>query len=98
MEILKFPGSQLSPDGKYMSFIKPFKDVRNIYIKSTDQPFDNAIAVTADDRPVPGYFWSQDGKFILYVQDKGGNENFHVYAVNPNSPAVEEQERRACVT
>ncbi len=75
-------GSQLSPDGKFISFIKPYKNVRNIYVKGLDEPFEKAKPVTADTRPVPGYFWSQDSRYILYVQDKGGNENFHVYAVN----------------
>src|SRR5690606_4610093 len=32
-------------------------------------------------------FWSEDGDFILYVQDKGGNENFNVYAVDPDDEA-----------
>lgn len=76
-------GAQLSPDGLHMSFIKPYKDVRNIWVKKLEEPFDAARPVTADERPVPGYFWSQDGKFLLYVQDKGGNENWHVYAVDP---------------
>ncbi|MFC7670210.1 alpha/beta hydrolase family protein [Hymenobacter humi] len=34
-------------------------------------------------RPVRGYFWSRDGKYLLYSQDKGGDENFNIYAVNP---------------
>lgn len=77
--------AQLSPDGKYMSFIKPFRGTRNIWVKEIAAPFDSAKPVTADtERPIPGYFWSRDGKYILYVQDKGGNENFHVYALDPN--------------
>ena len=76
-------GSQLSPDGKWMSFIKPYEGTRNIWVKAADAPFESAKPVTADDRPVPGYFWSRDSEFILYVQDKDGDENFHVYAVNP---------------
>ncbi|MFQ5640658.1 MAG: alpha/beta fold hydrolase [bacterium] len=79
--------SQLSPDGKFIAFIKPYKDVRNIYVKRLDEPFDAARPITADERPVPGYFWSRDGRYVLYVQDKGGNENFHVYAVNPAAKA-----------
>jgi hypothetical protein len=78
-------GSQISPDGKYISFIKPYKDVRNIWVKRTDEAFDAAWPVTADERPVVGYFWSQDGRFILYVQDKGGNENWHVPACRPRA-------------
>ena len=77
-------GGQLSPDGKYMAFIKPYQGVRNIWIKPTHAPFDEAIPVTADtSRPIPSYFWTWDSQFLLYVQDKGGNENFHVYAINP---------------
>jgi len=79
--------AQLSPDGKFVSFIKPFRGVRNIWVKALNDPFEAAQPVTADDRPVPGYFWSQDSKHILYVQDKGGNENYHVYAVDPVAEA-----------
>ncbi|MEM6700743.1 MAG: S9 family peptidase, partial [Bacteroidota bacterium] len=77
-------GAQLSPDGKWMSFLKPYEEVRNIWVKKADEPFENAKVVTdSKDRPIPGYFWSRDSKYILYVQDKGGDENFHVYALDP---------------
>ena len=76
-------GSQLSPDGQWMSFIKPYQGARNIWVKAADEPFDSARPITADDRPVPGYFWSHDSKYVLYVQDKNGDENFHVWAVDP---------------
>ncbi len=76
-------GANLSPDGQYLAFIKPHNDVRNIWVKRLDEGFDKARPITADKRPVPGYFWSRDGSQILYVQDKGGNENFHIYAVDP---------------
>lgn len=79
-------GAQLSPDGRWLSFIKPYRGVRNIWLKERDEPFERARPVTADQRPVPGYFWSRDSRYLLYVQDKGGNENFHVYAVDPAAP------------
>ena len=78
-------GAQISPDGKYISFIKPYKDTRNVWVKGIDEPFEKARLLTAETkRPVGGYFWSQDGKYILFVKDNGGDENFNVYAVNPN--------------
>jgi dipeptidyl aminopeptidase/acylaminoacyl peptidase len=77
--------AQLSPDGTKLSFIKPYEEVRNIWVKGIAEPFDAAKPITADKRPVPGYFWSRDSKYILYVQDKGGNENFHIYAVDPRA-------------
>ena len=82
-------GAQISPDGAFIAFIKPFKGTRNIWVKKTADPFTSAKPITADTkRPIPGYFWSRDSKYILFVQDKGGDENFNVYAVNPaDAPA-----------
>jgi dipeptidyl aminopeptidase/acylaminoacyl peptidase len=77
-------GAQISPDGKSISFIKPFMNVRNIWVKATSDPFDRATPLTADTtRPTTEYFWSRDSKYILYVQDKGGDENYRIYAVDP---------------
>ncbi|MHB1050378.1 MAG: S9 family peptidase [Bacteroidota bacterium] len=77
-------GAQISPDGKYISFVKPFNGVRNVWVKGKDESFDKARPMTNDvKRPVASYFWSRSGKYILFVQDKGGDENFRIYAVNP---------------
>lgn len=82
-------GAQISPDGKFIAFMKPYKDTRNVWVKRTDEPFEKAKLITnRTDRPIPSFFWSRDGKFILFVQDKGGDENFNVYAVNPNDAPV----------
>ena len=35
-------GAQLSPDGQYVAFLKPWKDTRNIYVKKTSEAFDKA--------------------------------------------------------
>jgi dipeptidyl aminopeptidase/acylaminoacyl peptidase len=82
-------GAQISPDGAFIAFIKPFKGTRNVWVKKASEPFTNAKPITADaKRPIPGYFWSRDGKYILFVQDAAGDENYNVYAVNPaDSPA-----------
>lgn len=84
--------AQVSPDGEFVSFMKEYDDVRNVWIKGRDEAFDAARPLTADERPVPGYFWSQDGRFLLYVQDKGGNEDFHIYAVDPRARPEEGSE------
>lgn len=86
----EYAGAQISPDGKYISFIKPYKDTMNVWVKEANAPFSSAKPMTADtSRPVRNYFWSRDGKYILFVQDKGGDENFNVYAVNPaDQPAA----------
>jgi dipeptidyl aminopeptidase/acylaminoacyl peptidase len=81
-------GAQISPDGRSLSFLKPYKGTRNIWVKGVDEPFSAARPVSAEaTRPIRSYFWSHDSKFILYVQDSGGDENFNVYAIDPKLPA-----------
>lgn len=78
--------AQISPDGQFLAFQKPLNDVLNVWVKRLDEPFDAARPVTTDtNSPVLFYVWSEDGKYILYQQDKGGNENFHIYAVAPGA-------------
>ncbi|HTS32000.1 MAG TPA: S9 family peptidase [Bryobacteraceae bacterium] len=77
-------GAQLSPDGKYLAFLKPWKDTRNIWVKKVNEPFSAARLLTTEaKRPIPAYLWTRDGKFVAYVKDNDGDENFNVYAVDP---------------
>ena len=77
-------GATISPDGKFIAFRKPYKDTMNVWVKGIDEPFDKARLVTNETkRPIPGFFWSRDGKYILFVKDQAGDENFNVYAVSP---------------
>jgi dipeptidyl aminopeptidase/acylaminoacyl peptidase len=75
---------QLSPDGKYLAFLKPWKDTRNVYVKAVNEPFNAARLLTTESkRPIAGYFWTRDSKSVLYVKDHDGDENYNVYAVDP---------------
>ncbi|MCO5257857.1 MAG: hypothetical protein M9926_13985, partial [Lentimicrobium sp.] len=50
-------GGQLSPDGKFISFVKPYNGVMNIWVKTLEEPFASARPLTADkQRPVRSYF------------------------------------------
>lgn len=78
---------QLSPDGKWISFMKEHKGIMNIWVKKFDEPFDKARPITESPRPLYGYFWTRDSKNILYVKDKDGDENINIFAVNPMATA-----------
>jgi dipeptidyl aminopeptidase/acylaminoacyl peptidase len=79
-------GAELSPDGKYVAFLKPWKDTRNVYVKGVDEPFGAARLLTTETkRPIAGFFWTWDSKSVLYVKDHDGDENFNVYAVDPSA-------------
>ncbi len=85
---IQIAGAQISPDGQWISFLKPYKGTRNIWVKKASEPFSAARPVSAEAaRPVRNYFWSRDAKYVLYTQDAGGDENFNVYAIDPTQAA-----------
>jgi hypothetical protein len=76
-------GGQISPDGEWISFLKEYDGIMNIWVKKFDAPFETAKPLTDSKRPLYGYFWTNDSKYILYVKDKNGDENINIFAVNP---------------
>src|SRR5690349_13660385 len=71
---------QISPDGKRMAYIAPVNNVLNVWMKTIGK--DDDKPVTKDtDRGIRRYFWAEDNQHIMYLQDKGGNENWRLYAV-----------------
>ena len=77
-------GGQLSPDGKKVSFMKGHKGILNLWVKEIDQSFDEAILLTESKSPILGSAWTRDSKYILYVNDKGGDENINIFALDPH--------------
>jgi len=72
---------QISPDGVMMAYLAPVDDVLNVWVKTIGE--ENDRPVTKDDnRGIRRYFWAEDSEHIMYLQDKGGNENWRLYAVN----------------
>lgn len=80
---------QLSPDGSMISFLKEYEGIMNIWVKRFDEPFDRARPLTASQRPLYGYNWTEDGKYILYVKDNNGDENINVFAVDPHASVAD---------
>jgi dipeptidyl aminopeptidase/acylaminoacyl peptidase len=73
-------GAQISPDGQWLSYLKPYRGRMNIHARPIGGGAER-LMTTDTVRPISGYFWSIDSSQLLYVQDRGGDENFHVYAV-----------------
>ncbi len=81
---------QLSPDGQWISFLKEYNGIMNIWAKKFDEPFEKAKPLTNNERPIGGYFWTYNSKNILFVKDNKGDENYNVFAVNPLDVADKE--------
>lgn len=83
-------GAQLSPDGRFLSFLKPHAGQLNVWVVPVGEPFEEARPLTADSaRPVRSHTWTGDGRYVLYSQDTGGDENFRVYQVGPTAAPLE---------
>jgi dipeptidyl aminopeptidase/acylaminoacyl peptidase len=72
---------KLSPDGAQISYLAPVEGVLNVWVGPVDDPT-SARPVTADrDRGIRFYEWAFNNSHILYIQDKGGDENWRLYSV-----------------
>ena len=67
----------ISPDGKKLAFARPWQHRMNVYVREIATGNEKRIT-SATERDIAGFFWKGSGK-IVYAQDSGGDENFHVY-------------------
>jgi len=71
---------QISPDGKYYSYMAPYQNRLNIFVQERGK--EKSIRLTGEtDRDIAGYFWPNSQQ-ILFLKDDGGNENYKLYGVN----------------
>jgi dipeptidyl aminopeptidase/acylaminoacyl peptidase len=84
-------GARISPDGTRIAYLAPRKEGKdrlNVWVHDVDSD-EPARCVTADDtRSVLSFFWTDDPRWLLYLQDTGGDENWHVYRIDLDSPGV----------
>lgn len=71
---------QLSPEGTHFSYMGPYKTRQNLFIQKIGEDSSTQITFEAD-RNIAWYFWVGKNR-IVYSKDEGGNENFHLYAVD----------------
>ena len=72
---------QVSPGGDYISWLAPWENRLNVFVQSSDGSGEPRRLTDATKRDIAGYFWAAKDQ-IVYLQDDGGDENFHLYAVD----------------
>ncbi|HOW59046.1 MAG TPA: S9 family peptidase [Candidatus Omnitrophota bacterium] len=71
-------GPQISPDGSLVAYLAPQGGVLNIWLHDRKTKTDRVL--TRDkNRGIQSFFWVPGGPSILFLQDQGGNENWHLY-------------------
>lgn len=73
--------AQVSPDGRWLSWIAPSEGVMNIWIAPIGDPSAGRAVTRERLRPIRSYFWAPDSSQVLFVNDSGGDENFLLYGV-----------------
>ena len=72
---------QVSPGGDFISWMAPWENRLNVFVQPVDGSGEPRRLTDATKRDIAGYFWAAKDQ-IVYLQDDGGDENFHLYAVN----------------
>ncbi|KQH78875.1 peptidase [Mycobacterium gordonae] len=81
-------GATISPDGTRMAYLAPWRNRLNVWVQPLDES-EPARCVTADDtRSVLSYEWADDPRWLLYLQDSGGDENWHIFRVDLEDPGA----------
>jgi dipeptidyl aminopeptidase/acylaminoacyl peptidase len=74
--------TRISPDGTKISYLAPVDGVLNVWVAPAEN-LEEAKPVTQDTyRGIRFYFWAYTNRHILYLQDKNGDENWRLHAVN----------------
>jgi dipeptidyl aminopeptidase/acylaminoacyl peptidase len=79
---------RLSPDGKYLSYLAPVNGVLNIWAGPSDKPEDAKPVTKETKRDIRAYFWAFTNQHLLYAQDSGGDEDFHVLRIDLKSGEI----------
>ena len=73
----------LSPDGTRIAYLAPHDGVLSVWVRTIGAD-DGRVVASDPKRPIRNAFWTPDGTRVLYLQDAGGDENFHLYATDPD--------------
>lgn len=71
---------RLSPDGKYLSYMEKEGLKNHVYIREIATGKVTRV-IEEKEEPIKGYGWINDER-LFYMMDRGGNENYHIYAAN----------------
>lgn len=78
-----FLNAQIAPDGRHLSWLAPVDGVQNIWVSPIDNVAAGQPVTRTTGRPIYGQRWTPDSRFIVFGNDETGDENDHIFAVDP---------------
>ncbi|WP_234028159.1 S9 family peptidase [Qipengyuania aquimaris] len=76
---------RISPDGQWVSWIAPDEGVMNVWVAPASDPSNGKVVTDDRHRGISNHQWTVDSQYVLFVKDNDGDENFHVYAADPQT-------------
>lgn len=74
---------QLSSDGKLLAYLAPNdQNVLNVWIQDLSGVQKDRLVTSDEKRGIRSFLWQFDDQHILYIQDRDGDENWHLYQTN----------------
>jgi dipeptidyl aminopeptidase/acylaminoacyl peptidase len=71
----------ISPDGKYISYLAPIDQAMNVWVRTVGMNDDRPLT-NDTKRGIMKHAWARNSKYILFVQDKNGDQNWHLFATD----------------
>lgn len=81
--------ARISPDGTSLTYLAPSDGKMSVWVRTLGED-DGRVIAHDPARAIPWVAWQGDGDHVLYLQDSGGNENYHLFQVNVTTKAVRE--------
>lgn len=76
----------ISPDGTRFAFLAPWKNRLNVWVQDLDGDAEPRCVTADETRSVQSFHWTDDPRRLLYLQDDGGDENWHLHRVDLDAP------------
>jgi dipeptidyl aminopeptidase/acylaminoacyl peptidase len=76
----------LSPNGSQLAYLAPdANNVLNVWVRNLKQTVPDRQITNDKKRGIRNFRWQLDNQHILYIQDKEGDENWHLYQTDLKS-------------
>ena len=83
----KISSAAISPDGRQLAFLAPEGNRMNVWVGDVARSLDSARAITHDtQRGIMHFAWTRDSRYVVFEQDRDGDENFHLFRADPFDP------------
>ena len=83
-----FFGAKISPDGRWISWLAPVDGVLNVWLAPAGDIKAGEPVTRTKGRPINWQDWTADGRFLMFLNDETGDENHHLFVVDPVTHAM----------